>query len=41
MIYVGVAASPSGRADEIAITDLSPDGINERTFINDGYTIVD
>jgi len=41
LIYVSVSASPSGRADELMINDLVADGINETSFINDGYTIVD
>jgi prepilin-type N-terminal cleavage/methylation domain-containing protein len=41
LIYVGVSASPSGRADELTINDLAADTIDETSFINDGYTIVD
>jgi prepilin-type N-terminal cleavage/methylation domain-containing protein len=42
LIYVGVSASPSGRPDELRINDLVPaDRIDETSFINDGYTIVD
>jgi hypothetical protein len=42
MIYVGVSASPSGRADELMINDLvGGDGFDESSLINDGYTIVD
>ena len=37
-----ITASPSGRPDEIAISDFNPgDGINEISFVNDGYTILD
>ena len=39
-VYVGVSASPSGRADELAIGNLDP-AVNETSFINDGYTIAD
>jgi prepilin-type N-terminal cleavage/methylation domain-containing protein len=42
MIYVSVSASPSGRPDELMINDLVPgDHIDETSFINGGYTIVD
>ncbi len=42
MIYVGVGPSPSSRADELMIRNLDlVSGINEATFINAGYTIVD
>ena len=42
MIYVSVSASPSGRPDELMINDLVlGDGIDETSFINDGYTIMD
>jgi prepilin-type N-terminal cleavage/methylation domain-containing protein len=42
IIYVGVSASPSGRPDELAITDLdSTSTVDEASFINDGCTIVD
>jgi prepilin-type N-terminal cleavage/methylation domain-containing protein len=42
LIYVSVSASPSGRADELMINDLIPgDHIDETSFINGGYTIVD
>jgi prepilin-type N-terminal cleavage/methylation domain-containing protein len=41
-VYISVSAAPSGRPDERLIADLVPaDGIDETTFINDGYTIVD
>lgn len=40
-ISVSVSVIP-GRPDELQINDNFPsDGINETTFINDGYTIVD
>jgi prepilin-type N-terminal cleavage/methylation domain-containing protein len=44
LIYVSVSASPSGRPDELTINDLVPapaDRIDETSFINGGYTIVD
>jgi prepilin-type N-terminal cleavage/methylation domain-containing protein len=42
LIYIGVSASPSSRPDELMINDLVPtDTIDERSFINDGCTIVD
>jgi prepilin-type N-terminal cleavage/methylation domain-containing protein len=42
LIRVGVSASPSGRADELAIRDLDlASSIDETSFINGGYTIVD
>jgi prepilin-type N-terminal cleavage/methylation domain-containing protein len=41
LIYVAVSASPSGRQDELMINDLVADGIDETSFINVGYTIVD
>ncbi|MGA2070808.1 MAG: prepilin-type N-terminal cleavage/methylation domain-containing protein [Sedimentisphaerales bacterium] len=42
LISVSVSASPSGRLDELMINDLVPgDGIDETSFINGGYTIVD
>jgi prepilin-type N-terminal cleavage/methylation domain-containing protein len=37
LIYVGVSASPSGRADELLINDT----LVPPNFINDGYTILD
>jgi prepilin-type N-terminal cleavage/methylation domain-containing protein len=39
LIYVSVSAS--GRPDELMINDLAADSINETSFINDGYTIMD
>jgi prepilin-type N-terminal cleavage/methylation domain-containing protein len=42
LLYVSVSASPSGRPDELMINDLvSDDGIDETSFINSGYTIMD
>jgi len=41
LIYVSVSVSPSGRPDELMINDLVADSVDEATFINDGYTIVD
>jgi prepilin-type N-terminal cleavage/methylation domain-containing protein len=41
-VPVFVSVTAGSRPDEIAITDMVPaDTIDERTFINDGYTIVD
>jgi len=40
-VYISVYAAPSSRPDERSIVDLVPGGIDERTFINDGSTIVD
>lgn len=41
-IYVNVLQPVGLNADELLINDLDPDDtVDERTFINDGYTIVD
>ncbi len=41
-VPVWVRVSTTSNADKLLINDIYPtDGIDERTFINDGYTIVD
>ncbi|MGA2093316.1 MAG: hypothetical protein ABSH16_07930 [Sedimentisphaerales bacterium] len=40
-VPVYMSVGPGSRLDELIVNDLVVDSINETTFINDGYTIVD